>query len=84
MLISVPLQILVPLPSLSEGNQADIPIVVPPMAEQRAIAAFLDRETAQTDALVAKKQRLIDLLHEKRTALIIERRHPRPRPERRR
>ena len=42
----------------------------PPTSEQRAIAAFLDRETARIDALVAKKERLIELLQEKRTALI--------------
>ena len=58
------------VPSLSEGDQVDIPIVVPPMAEQRAIAAFLDRETAKIDGLVARKERLIELLQEKRTALI--------------
>ncbi len=38
--------------------------------EQCAIATFLDRETARIDALVAKKQRLIELLQEQRTALI--------------
>jgi type I restriction enzyme S subunit len=43
---------------------------LPSEAEQRAIAAFLDRETARIDALVAKKERLIALLQEKRTALI--------------
>ena len=43
---------------------------IPPSHEQRAIAAFLDRETARIDALVAKKKRLIELLQEKRTALI--------------
>jgi type I restriction enzyme S subunit len=43
---------------------------MPPELEQRAIAAFLDRETARIDALVAKKERLIELLQEKRTALI--------------
>jgi len=43
---------------------------VPSMHEQRAIADFLDRETERIDALVAKKQRLIELLQEKRTALI--------------
>jgi len=42
----------------------------PPAQEQRAIAAFLDRETAKIDALVAKKERLIELLQEKRAALI--------------
>ena len=41
-----------------------------PPDEQRAIAAFLDRETAKTDGLVARMERLIELLHEKRTALI--------------
>ena len=43
---------------------------VPPIPEQHAIANFLDRETEKIDALVAKKQRLIELLEEKRTALI--------------
>ena len=43
---------------------------VPPPSEQRAIADFLDRETEKIDALVAKKQRLIELLQEKRSALI--------------
>ena len=41
-----------------------------PPAEQRAVANFLDRETAKIDALVAKKERLIELRREKRTALI--------------
>ena len=43
---------------------------LPPLPEQCAIAAFLDRETAKIDALVAKKERLIELLQEKRAALI--------------
>ena len=38
--------------------------------EQRAIVTFLDRETAKIDALVAKKEQLIELLREERTALI--------------
>jgi type I restriction enzyme, S subunit len=41
-----------------------------PAAEQRAIAAFLDRETARINALVAKKERLIKLLQEQRASLI--------------
>jgi type I restriction enzyme S subunit len=45
-------------------------MAVPPIDEQRAIAAFLDRETAKIDGLVAKKERLIELLQEKRSALI--------------
>lgn len=45
-------------------------IGLPPEPEQRAIAAFLDQETSRIDALVTKKERLIELLQEKRTALI--------------
>ena len=41
-----------------------------PEFEQRAIAAFLDTETARIDALVAKKERLIALLQEQRTSVI--------------
>lgn len=43
---------------------------MPSPQEQRAIAAFLDRETARIDALIEKKQRQIELLQEKRSALI--------------
>ena len=43
---------------------------LPHLPEQRTIADFLDRETAKLDELVAKKERLIELLQEKRTALI--------------
>ncbi len=45
-------------------------VPVPPLAEQTAIAAFLDRETAKIDALVAEQRRLIELLKEKRQAVI--------------
>ncbi|MCF8054002.1 MAG: restriction endonuclease subunit S [Deltaproteobacteria bacterium] len=45
---------------------------LPPLAEQQAIAAFLDRETGRIDALIAKKERLLELLAEQRTALISE------------
>ncbi len=43
---------------------------IPPLDEQRAIAAYLDRETERIDTLIEKKERLIELLEEKRTALI--------------
>lgn len=43
---------------------------VPPIEEQKSIARFLRRETARIDALVAKKKQLIELLQEKRAALI--------------
>jgi type I restriction enzyme S subunit len=38
--------------------------------EQQQIAAFLDRETAKIDQLIAKQQQLIELLKEKRQAVI--------------
>ena len=43
---------------------------VAPLEEQRVIVAFVNRETAKIDALVEKRERLIELLQEKRTALI--------------
>ena len=42
----------------------------PPLSEQQAIASFLDQETAKLDALIVKKEHLIELLKEKRTTLI--------------
>jgi len=49
-----------------------IQVLLPPVEDQRAIAAFLDCETGKIDALIAKKERLIELLQEKRTALITQ------------
>lgn len=48
----------------------ELSIPIPPLSEQRTIAAYLDRQTAKIDALIAKKQRLLDLLAEQRAALI--------------
>ena len=45
-------------------------LVEPPVDEQALIAAFLDRETAKIDVLIAKKERLIELLQEKRNELV--------------
>lgn len=47
-----------------------LPMVLPPLPEQQAIAAFLDRETARLDALIGCKERLLELLEEKRKAII--------------
>lgn len=48
----------------------DFLAALPPVVEQERIAAFLDHETAKLDALVAEQQRLIELLKEKRQAVI--------------
>lgn len=45
-------------------------MAIPPLAEQTAIADFLDRETAKIDGLIAEQERLIELLKEKRQAVI--------------
>jgi type I restriction enzyme, S subunit len=56
--------------NLNTDTVGSIKVPVPNESEQRSIAAFLDRETARVDALIDKKQQLIALLKEKRTALI--------------
>jgi len=60
----------VAMPKVNRETLAGCPLVVPTSDEQDAIALFLDRETARIDALVTKKERLIELLQEQRTALI--------------
>lgn len=47
-----------------------VPILIPKSNEQKAIAIFLDRETAKIDKLIAAQERLIKLLEEKRQATI--------------
>ena len=47
-----------------------VPVPFPPPEEQSAIATFLDRETGKIDALVAEQEKLIQLLREKRQAVI--------------
>ena len=57
-------------PNLKVSEYTSAPLPLPPLAEQLVIAAFLDRETAKIDALIAEQQRLIELLQEKRQAVI--------------
>ncbi len=58
------------VPSFSEGYQAVLPVLLPPLPEQAAIAAYLDLETAKLDALVGKVEEAVERLREYRTALI--------------
>ncbi len=48
----------------------DLLLPLPPAVEQHAIATFLDRRTARIDTLIAKYERLLELLEEKRQAVI--------------
>ncbi|MFZ4802028.1 MAG: restriction endonuclease subunit S [Chlorobium sp.] len=58
------------MPRVNWEFMANIPIPLPTLPEQQAIADFLDRETGHIDALIAKKKSLLSLLAEQRTALI--------------
>lgn len=57
-------------PGIGVGQIVPLHAYVPPFEEQRAIADYLDQETAQIDALVAKQEELIRLLQERRLAVI--------------
>jgi type I restriction enzyme S subunit len=56
--------------NIGQDTVQNLVLPLPDLVEQQAIASFLDRETAKIDALIAKKERLIELLQEKRTAII--------------
>lgn len=59
------------MPRASWDNIGVLPVPVPPREDQRRIADFLDRKTAEIDALIAKKERMIALLNEKRQAVLM-------------
>ncbi len=58
------------VPGLSREFAHGVLLPISSISEQSAIATFLDRETAKIDALVAEQERLIELLKEKRQAVI--------------
>ena len=55
---------------ISRGMLGNLKIPLPDIEEQTAIANYLDYKTTQIDDLIAKKERLIQLLEEERTAII--------------
>jgi type I restriction enzyme S subunit len=59
-------------PSMTQENLGQTRIIAPPLEEQKTIAAFLDRKTAEIDELIAQKERLIALYEEEKTAIINE------------
>lgn len=58
------------MPRASWDFFSSTPINLPPLSEQQMIADFLDRETAKIDSLIQKRNDLIKLLQEKRSAVI--------------
>ncbi|MBM7460756.1 type I restriction enzyme S subunit [Rhodococcus coprophilus] len=57
---------------LSATQMAALEVPVPTLDEQRAIANYLDRETARIDTLIDEQQRLIKTLRERRRAIVEE------------
>lgn len=57
-------------PAIKASELVRIPVALPSLSEQTAIAEFLDRETGKIDELVAEQRRLMELLKEKRQAII--------------
>ena len=57
-------------PGIAVDRINTLPIVIPPLEEQDSIGDFLDHETAKIDTLIVKQEKLIELLKEKRQAVI--------------
>ena len=57
-------------PAINPSILGDISVPLPDLPTQKAIAEFLDRETARIDQLIEKKQRMVEVLGEKRQAVI--------------
>ncbi|MCB1934375.1 MAG: restriction endonuclease subunit S [Nitrosomonas sp.] len=57
-------------PGLSVEIVSNLPFPVPPFTEQQSIATFLDRETTKIEELITEAKQAIELLKERRTALI--------------
>jgi type I restriction enzyme S subunit len=60
----------VAMPKINRESLKQLSVPMPTTVEQIAISTFLDHETAKIDALIAEQQRLIELLQEKRQAVI--------------
>ncbi|MEU1370703.1 restriction endonuclease subunit S [Streptomyces sp. NPDC005803] len=60
----------VKMPKVNREELGDAPWLVPPLDEQRAIVDYLDRETCQIDTLIAEQKRLVEMLKERRQAMI--------------
>ena len=75
------------MPKVNRESLKAVMLAVPAVTEQNQIVAFIEDQTTKFDALTAEAQRAIDLLLERRTALIsaavtgqIDVRHHSPEP----
>lgn len=59
-------------PAINASEVGDIAIPLPPISAQKLIADYVEAETADIDALIAAKQKLLDLMAEKRRAIVAE------------
>ena len=60
------------LPILNQAQTKSIPVPVPPREEQDQIVEMIKSQTSESDTMIAKEERLIELLQEYRTSLISE------------
>mgnify|MGYP001610554766 CR=1 FL=1 len=57
-------------PRIGASELGDIRVRLPCLSQQEVVADFLDRETAQIDAFIAKNEELISLVSERRAAVV--------------
>ncbi|WP_405778385.1 restriction endonuclease subunit S [Streptomyces sp. NBC_00859] len=65
-------------PGIGTAQINALSVPMPPAKEQRAIADYLDRETARIDTLIEEQQRLIEMLRERRRSVVTNAIPPRP------
>ena len=59
-------------PAINASEIGDIAIPLPPISAQKVIAEYVETETGDIDALIAAKQRMLELMAEKRRAIVAE------------
>lgn len=60
------------VPSMTQEKLNNVPLCKPPLEEQEKICSFIDNQTSLIDTIISKKEKLIELLKEKRQAVINE------------
>lgn len=59
-------------PNISQAKILELPVLLPPLSEQKAIADYLDEKCSAIDATIADKQRQLETLDEYKKSLIFE------------